>query len=76
MHVSYRAKLAATSGKAPYRWSVARTRLPKGLALSAATGVLFGKPTAKGRSTFTVSVTDSSKPTTSDSVACTLTVKP
>ncbi len=56
--VNYSTTLAATGGVTPYTWSLASGSLPAGLNLSAA-GVISGKPTASGASTFTVQVTDS-----------------
>jgi Putative Ig domain len=53
----YRARLAAASGVAPYRWSLLE-RAPKGIHLEA-NGVVTGKPLAKpGRYTFDVRVRD------------------
>lgn len=47
----------ATGGTAPYTWSIAIGNLPTGIALGTS-GVLTGKPTTTGTSTFTVRVTD------------------
>ena len=44
----------AASGTAPVIWSVVDGSLPLGLTLSDATGVISGKPTATGTSTFTL----------------------
>jgi len=59
----YTAILRAGEGASPYRWSLARGRLPTGLRLSAS-GVIWGRPTEMGRWRFTVRVTDSAHPAT------------
>jgi len=59
----YTAILRAGEGASPYRWSLARGRLPAGLRLSAS-GVIWGRPTEMGRWRFTVRVTDSAHPAT------------
>jgi uncharacterized repeat protein (TIGR03803 family) len=56
---AYTSTLAATGGVAPYTWSVTAGALPAGLSLNAASGVISGKPTSPGVSSFTVSVADS-----------------
>jgi hypothetical protein len=48
----------ATSGAAPFVWSVAGGVLPEGLSLNPATGVLSGTPTVLGNRTVTIRVTD------------------
>jgi beta-glucanase (GH16 family) len=55
---AYSKTLAATGGTSPYTWSVASGSLPAGLTLSSA-GVISGKPTAAGNSSFTLEVKDS-----------------
>ena len=57
----YSASLQATSGTAPYHWSVAGGTLPPGVALDAATGSLTGAPTVAGTYNFTAQVTDANK---------------
>jgi alpha-tubulin suppressor-like RCC1 family protein len=53
----YTATLQATSGTAPYTWSVASGSLPTGLTLLPS-GVLFGTPTTVAAFSFTVRATD------------------
>jgi len=59
--VAYRAVLAARDGKPPYKWSRAAGSLPSGLNLGVG-GVIAGTPKAQGNYTFTVRVSDSSRP--------------
>jgi hypothetical protein len=59
---AYSTTLTATGGTTPYSWSINSGALPAGLTLSSA-GTISGTPTANGSSTFTVKVTDSTKPT-------------
>jgi hypothetical protein len=56
----YRAKLRAAEGTTPYRWSVRRGRLPRGLHLSRR-GVVTGVPKHAGHWRFTVRVRDASR---------------
>jgi len=70
---NYKATFAAAGGTAPYTWSVSSGSLPAGLTLSSA-GVLTGKPTTAGTSSFTVKVTDSSVPALSGTKTYSLTV--
>jgi hypothetical protein len=72
---AYAATLIAVDGKAPYTFSVSAGSLPPGIKLAKSTGVLSGKPTAKGTFTFAITVTDSATTKTSDSRQFTLTVK-
>ncbi len=72
--VSYYATLAATSGAAPYTWSIPSGGLPRGLSLDTATGVITGSPTTAG--TFSLSVEATDQADTTDTVPLTLTVLP
>ena len=54
---AYSQSLTASSGTAPYTWSVSSGSLPAGLNLSA-DGSITGTPTALGTATFTVRVLD------------------
>ncbi|HWG58038.1 MAG TPA: Ig domain-containing protein [Candidatus Acidoferrales bacterium] len=58
---NYSAAISASGGTSPYQWSISAGTLPAGLTLGP-TGVISGTPTASGTSSFTVQVTDSSKP--------------
>ncbi len=74
--VYYGTTLAATSGVAPYSWSLASGSLPSGLTLSSG-GAITGTPTSTATtSTFTVKVTDSDYPPASATATLTLTVAP
>jgi len=55
--VSYSQTISASSGNAPYTFSISAGSLPAGLNLSSS-GVISGTPTAGGSYTFTVKVTD------------------
>jgi hypothetical protein len=69
----YSAALAATGGAPPYTWSVTSGKLPTGLSLNRATGVISGTPAVLGTSGFTVGVTDSETPPMTASQALSLT---
>jgi hypothetical protein len=64
--VGYSAKLSATGGAPPLRWSVAAGTLPAGLALNATTGTITGRPALGGvyRPGFTVTDATGAKDTT------------
>jgi hypothetical protein len=55
--VAYDVGLNATGGATPYNWSIDSGMLPSGLFLDPLSGTLFGTPTTKGSSSFTVRVT-------------------
>jgi hypothetical protein len=77
---AYSATLGATGGNPPYSWKLAAgsARLPRGLKLNHATGVISGTPTKKSEtSTFTVEVLDTKKttrPHTRDTATATFTI--
>jgi len=56
--VAYNATVVALGGTLPYTWSIASGKLPDGLAMDAASGVISGTPTKKGNYNFTVQVSD------------------
>lgn len=56
---SYRKMVMAAGGETPLKWAVTKGALPAGLTLSTG-GLISGKPTTAGTSSFTVKVTDSS----------------
>jgi hypothetical protein len=68
---AYSDSFAVVNGAPPYHWSVVGA-LPAGLALNAASGQVSGTPTGAGGFPYTVTVTDSSAPTQSDSAQNTL----
>ena len=55
---AYSATLAATSGTAPYTWSLVSGTLPAGLSLNTSTGAITGAPTTAGTSSITVQAAD------------------
>jgi hypothetical protein len=72
---AYSTTLAATGGKAPYKWVLTSGALPAGLTLNPSTGAITGTPTETASATIlTVTVTDSSIPAQSKSVSLSLTV--
>ncbi len=66
---AYNQSIAATGGVTPYTWSISSGHLPLGLTLNSTTGVISGKPTTKGTSSFTVKVTDSKVGTATKSLS-------
>ena len=60
---AYRAKLRAIGGVAPKVWTVERGRLPRGLRLDPALGVLVGTPRMSGAHRITVGARDGLKMT-------------
>jgi hypothetical protein len=61
----YSYTLNALGGKSPYRWKLIKAdgKLPNGLVLNKYSGTITRKPTKAGTYTFTVQVSDKSKPT-------------
>ena len=64
---SYSQTISITGGLAPFTWSVTGS-LPPGLSKSTS-GVIIGKPTARGTFNFTVKVTDSLGDTATQSLS-------
>ena len=60
-HHRYRVQLRAVEGTTPYRWTITRGHLPRGLRLSTS-GVIHGRPKRAGRFHFSVALRDSSRP--------------
>ena len=71
---TYAQSLAATGGTPAYTWSIASGSLPAGLTLAATTGVISGKPTGSGTSSFTVAVRDNSSPAQTATAPTSITV--
>lgn len=71
--VNYSQTLTASGGAGPYTYVVTGGALPAGLVLSSA-GVLEGTPTAVGRTSFSITATDSGA--VSDNAAYSLTIDP
>jgi Putative Ig domain len=72
---AYAAQTLHVSGGTPgYTWSIISGSLPTGLTLAAGTGVISGTPTAGGTFNFTASVSDSSSPVLTQSVALSITI--
>ena len=69
---AYSAPLQASGGTPGYTWSITSGSLPSGLTLSASTGVISGKPSVGGTSSFTVMVVDSGAQTSSISASITV----
>ena len=63
---AYNATVVALGGTPPYTWSVASGKLPDGLTVDTASGVILGTPTKKGNYNFTVQVSDNSTPASTD----------
>lgn len=61
---AYSAPLTALGGTATRIWAVTAGTLPSGLTLDAATGLISGTPSAAGEAAITVTVTDTTAPTT------------
>jgi putative Ig domain-containing protein len=55
---SFRARLVASGGVTPKRWSIARGTLPRGIRLDRATGVLSGVPKESGTFALVLRTTD------------------
>jgi hypothetical protein len=69
----YSGSLQVTGGTAPYTWS--SSALPAGLSLGS-NGVISGDPTSGGSTSVTFTVSDSSTPAQTDSIALPLSIAP
>lgn len=58
----YNQTLQASGGSGNYLWSISVGRLPPGLRLDAATGMIRGRPKLRGTWNFTISVQDGQNP--------------
>lgn len=56
--ITYMQTLAVSGGRGNYTWSISAGALPAGLSFAGDTGVISGKPTAAGTTSFTVQVSD------------------
>jgi len=63
---AYNATVLALSGTPPYTWSIAGGKLPDGLIMDTASGVISGTPTKKGNYNFTIQVSDNATPANTD----------
>jgi hypothetical protein len=74
----YAQQLTLTNGTTPYMWQIGPEvgTLPAGLRLNQATGTIDGTPTVAGTSEFTVTVTDSDSPPTTDSKRFIIIIQP
>jgi len=71
--VAYSASVVASGGTPPYTFSIVSGSLPAGLTMSPG-GAITGTPSAAGKSSFTVQVTDSSNPPNTATAALSISV--
>ncbi|HTB11342.1 MAG TPA: putative Ig domain-containing protein [Bryobacteraceae bacterium] len=64
--------LSAGGGQPPYRWTITTGTLPAGLALDGVFGRISGTPTANGKSSFTLMVTDNQGNTATANLSITI----
>ena len=70
----YSEQLVAVTGRAPYTWTIVAGLLPDGLRLDRSDGTITGTPEIAQARTFTVEVTDSDSPATTDSQELEITI--
>jgi hypothetical protein len=63
---AYNATVLALGGTLPYIWSIAGGKLPDGLTIDTASGVISGTPTKNGNYKFTIQVSDNATPVNTD----------
>ena len=63
---AYNATVLALGGAPPYTWSIAKGKLPDGLMLDTASGIIWGMPTKQGNYNFTIQVGDNATLVNSD----------
>jgi hypothetical protein len=73
---AYSETVSATGGVTSYTWSIDSGSLPAGLSLNSSTGVISGTPTTSALSEFTVKVTDSDTPASTDVQDLSITIDP
>ena len=73
---NYSTSFKASGGDGHYSYTLTSGALPSGLTLNSSTGVLSGKTTVAGSYSFSLKVTDTTRPTLNASQTFTLTVTP
>ena len=63
---AYNVTVLALGGKPPYTWSIAGGKLPDGLMIDTASGVISGNATKKGNYNFTIQISDNTTPANTD----------
>ena len=68
----YSATLQTIGGTNPYTWTVTKGKLPDGITLDSATGIISGTILDKGDFNFSVMVTDKADPANTDTQSLTI----
>jgi hypothetical protein len=74
--VPYSQTVVGSGGSTPYAWSVTAGSLPAGLTLDSSTGIISGTPSTAGAPTFTVTLTDATRKTATQSYTVTILAAP